>query len=29
MRFLEQSSFLSFQKEMKSRSKLPGIASDT
>lgn len=29
MRFLEQSSFLSFQKEMKSRSKLLGIASDT
>ena len=29
MRFLERSSFLSFQKEMKSRSKLLGIASDT
>ena len=29
MRFLEQSSFLSFQKETKSRSRLPGIVSDT
>ena len=29
MRFLERSSFLSFQKETKSRSKLPGTASDT
>ena len=28
MRFLERSSFLSFQKEMKSRSKLRGIALD-
>ena len=29
MRFLERSSFLSFQKETKSKSKLPGTASDT
>ena len=29
MRFLEQSSFLSFQKETKSKSRLLGIASDT